>query len=150
METYLQKETVKEVDYIDYYVPEFSCEGRVKVGVKWDENASQETLLEQIVTQKYIANFPLSAEAWTTFRRTGYPRLFPAPEKYKWTYDDSFDVETQIRRLPFNNTNSNEAAEIPYIEKALGAPNAAGTQVWWDVTDWTVRDDRGWPVPDNF
>ena len=150
VETYLQKETVKEVDYIDYYVPEFSCEGRVKVGVKWDENASQETLLEQIVTQKYIANFPMSAEAWTTFRRTGYPRLFPAPEKYKWTYDDSFDVETQIRRLPFNNTNSNEAAEIPYIEKALGAPNAAGTQVWWDVTDWTVRDDRGWPVPDNF
>ena len=120
------------------------------MGVAWDDDDANEVKLEKIITQKYIANFPMSAEAWTTFRRTGYPRLFPAPEKYAWTYDNSFDVETQIRRIPFDEVDSNDQANIPGIEAALGAKNAAGTQVWWDTTDWTVRDENGWPVPNNF
>lgn len=149
-DSYIKKKTVKDVDYIDYYVPENNIAGRVTVGVAWDDDDADEVKLEKIVTQKYIANFPMSAEAWTTFRRTGYPRLFPAPEKYGWTYDNSFDVETQIRRIPFDEVDSNDQANIPGIEAALGATNAAGTQVWWDTTDWTVRDENGWPVPNNF
>ncbi len=149
-DSYIKKKKVKEVDYIDYYVPENNIAGRVTVGVAWDDDDANEVKLEKIITQKYIANFPMSAEAWTTFRRTGYPRLFPAPEKYAWTYDNSFDVETQIRRIPFDEVDSNDQANIPGIEAALGAKNAAGTQVWWDTTDWTVRDENGWPVPNNF
>jgi hypothetical protein len=38
--------------------------------------------LEAIITQKYIAlNFIDSYEAWTEFRRTGYPDVYPAPGK---------------------------------------------------------------------
>lgn len=146
----MTEEDIEDIEYIDYYVPENSIAGRVKVGVAWDEDDTNEILLEKIITQKYMANFPMSAEAWTTFRRTGYPRLFPVPEKYGWTHDNSFDVETQIRRIPFDEVNSNDMANIPSIEAALGADNAAGTQVWWDTTDWTVRDENGWPVPNNF
>lgn len=149
-DAYLQKTKVKNVDYTDYYVPSNSCKGRVTVGVKWDESDENEVKLEKIITQKYIANFPMGAEAWTTFRRTGYPRVFPVPEDKGWTYDNSFDVETQIRRIPFNMETSNDLANLSNIETALGAPNAAGTQVWWDTTDWTQRDENGWPIPDNF
>ena len=63
-----------KIVYKDYYQPEFSETDQtrgVQVGVKWDEGDSDEVKLEKIVTQKYIANFPQSAEAWTTFRRTG-------------------------------------------------------------------------------
>ena len=38
-----------------------------------------ELQLEQIITQKWIANFPLGHEAWAEFRRTGYPKLAAAP-----------------------------------------------------------------------
>lgn len=40
--------------------------------------ADFETNLERIITQKWIAIFPLGTEAWTEHRRTGYPRLLPA------------------------------------------------------------------------
>ncbi len=36
-----------------------------------------EQKLERIITQKWIAIFPDGTEAWSTFRRTGYPKLFP-------------------------------------------------------------------------
>jgi hypothetical protein len=148
-EEYMQRETVEHIDYEDYYVPEFGIQGRVTVGVKWNEEDHQEIKLEKIITQKYIANFPMGAEAWTTFRRTGYPRLFPVPERYKWTYDNSFDVELQIRRLPFSEQTETDRLNVSYVEQALGDRNAAGTRVWWDIAT-EGRDPEGKIVPVNF
>ena len=109
--------------------------------------------LEKIVTQKYIANFPQSAEAWTTFRRTGYPRLFPVVAEVNgvprnWP-DQSFDNELQIRRIPFGESTSNEQVNIPYIEAALGGANTAGTRVWWDIQT-EGRDKNNRIIPKNF
>lgn len=144
-----EKEVRTDIDYIDYYVDKNSIAGRVTVGVAWNEDDSNELKLEKIITQKYIANFPMGAEAWTTFRRTGYPRLFPVPEDKKWSYDDSFDPELQIRRLPFNESTATDKADLPNIESALGNTNAAGTRVWWDVKTET-RDEQNRIVPHNF
>ena len=74
---YMEQTKAQDIDYVDPYNNENNIAGRVKVGVKWDETNTNEEKLEKIITQKYIANFPMSAEAWTTFRRTGYPRIFP-------------------------------------------------------------------------
>lgn len=125
----------------------------VQVGVKWDESDSDEVKLEKIVTQKYIANFPQSAEAWTTFRRTGYPRLFPVVAEVNgvprnWP-DQSFDNELQIRRIPFGESTSNEQVNIPYIEAALEGANTAGTRVWWDIQT-EGRDKNNRIIPKNF
>ena len=38
---------------------------------------TQEQKLEKIIIQKYIALYPNGQEAWTEFRRTGYPKLNP-------------------------------------------------------------------------
>lgn len=148
-ETYINREVVENIDYEDYFVPEFGIKGRVNVGVKWNEADNNEVKLEKIITQKYIANFPMGAEAWTTFRRTGYPRLFPVPEKYKWTYDNSFDVELQIRRLPFNEATETDKLNVAQVEQALGSTNSAGTRVWWDIAN-ESRDAEGRIIPKNF
>ena len=145
-----------KIVYKDYYQPEFSETDQtrgVQVGVKWDEGDSDEVKLEKSVTQKYIANFPQSAEAWTTFRRTGYPRLFPVVEEVNgvprnWP-DKSFDNELQIRRIPFGESTSNEQVNIPNIEVALGGDNTAGTRVWWDVPT-EGRDENNRIIPKNF
>ncbi len=107
LEEYLARaETVKdkngrEIDYIDYYVYENSCPGRIEIGVAWNDGDSDETKLEKIITQKWLAMFPNGGyEAWTDFRRTGYPRLLPVPEENPWTGTPSFPVELQIRRIP--------------------------------------------------
>ncbi|SFT12686.1 SusD/RagB family nutrient-binding outer membrane lipoprotein [Sphingobacterium wenxiniae] len=38
---------------------------------------SNQQKLEQIITEKYIANFGVVVEPWTDYRRTGYPSLTP-------------------------------------------------------------------------
>lgn len=44
------------------------------VSPKWNAGAGDEEKLERIITQKWIAMFPNGQEAWSEFRRTGYPR----------------------------------------------------------------------------
>lgn len=40
-------------------------------------SGSSEAQLEQIITEKYIANFGVIMEPWTDYRRTGYPAITP-------------------------------------------------------------------------
>ena len=49
-----------------------------KVTVAWDAAAGNEVKLQKIITQKWIANFPEGQEAWSEYRRTGYPKLLRA------------------------------------------------------------------------
>lgn len=48
-----------------------------KVTIAWSDGATKEQKLEKIITQKWIANYPMGIEAWTEYRRTGYPELAP-------------------------------------------------------------------------
>ena len=38
--------------------------------------SSNKVKLQKIITQKWIAGFPEGQEAWSEYRRTGYPKLF--------------------------------------------------------------------------
>ncbi|MDD7455972.1 MAG: SusD/RagB family nutrient-binding outer membrane lipoprotein [Bacteroidales bacterium] len=48
-----------------------------KVTIAWSDGATTEQKLEKIITQKWIANYPMGIEAWAEYRRTGYPELAP-------------------------------------------------------------------------
>ena len=103
-----------------------------KIGVKWNEGDDNETKLEKIITQKYIALFPLSTEAWTELRRTGYPKLFPVLNTNDG--DGSIEQGEMIRRIPWVPQDPNvkklvEKSGIP----ALGGPDKQATRLWWDV-----------------
>lgn len=137
---YINRTEVKDVDYKDPLNEIHNIKGRVKVDVKWNDADSDELKLEKIITQKYIANFPMSAEAWTTFRRTGYPRLFPVFLNNM----PGVDTELQLRRIPLVET-SNNTLEIASLVEALGGPNNGGTRVFWDVP----TEQRGETSEDN-
>lgn len=107
-------------------------ESVTKIGVKWNEGDDNETKLEKIITQKYIALFPLSTEAWTEMRRTGYPKVFPVLNTDDG--DGSIMQGEMIRRIPWVPTDPKvkeiiEASAIP----ALGGPDQQATRLWWDV-----------------
>ncbi len=103
-----------------------------KIGVKWDESESNEIKLEKIITQKYIAAFPNSFEAWVDMRRTGYPKMFPVMNPDDG--DGSLQYGDIIRRCVFPNTDDASLRDIEATGlKALGGPNQQATRLWWDV-----------------
>ena len=145
IEAYLNQTNLPAVNYIDYYQRANDIEGRVTCDVKWNDADSKELKLEKIITQKWIANFPMGAEAWTTYRRTGYPRLFPV----RFNNMQGVDTELQIRRMTFTETGNN-GPEIQGITELLGGSQTAGTQVFWDINSrsWS-KDENGLIIPDN-
>ena len=103
-----------------------------KIGVAWDENDSRETKLEKIITQKYIALFPLSSEAWVDLRRTGYPKIFPVLNTDEG--DGSLGPNDLIRRQPWipSDVEVQQNIEESGLD-ALGGYDLQGTRLWWDV-----------------
>lgn len=100
------------------------------VPVKWDETASNEKKLQRIITQKWLAIFPLSSEAWAEFRRTGYPMIFPVKQNDS---NGTIDTNIQIRRMPFAEKERNaNAEEVKKAEGLLKGPDTGGTRLWWD------------------
>lgn len=99
------------------------------ITVKWDDAADFENNLERIITQKWIANFPLGIEAWSEYRRTGYPLLMQVPHNLSTVVKS----EEMARRLPYP---LREYKENPiHLQEALdnlGGDDNMATKVWWD------------------
>lgn len=101
------------------------------ITIQWKNvTGMDEQNLERIITQKWIANFPLGLEAWAEYRRTGYPKLMQVIINNS---GGKVDTERMARRLAYpqserteNSENLNEA-----ISKYLGGPDTMGTDVWW-------------------
>lgn len=104
---------------------------RSTITIAWEDDAAYfERNLERIITQKWIANFPLGAEAWSEYRRTGYPRLLPVVENKS---GGAIDTEHMIRRLwypPIEYTEN--LSNIKLAIGLLGGPDEGGTRLWWD------------------
>lgn len=153
--SYMQQTSVRDEDYVDYYDKENNLEGRVTVGVKWEDTDDNEVKLEKIITQKWLANFPMSLEAWTTFRRTGYPRLFPVKIN-QWNYSGRPDNEIQIRRIPWGDQPTTSEEIKNYNEELLpavtkdGGQNLANSPLFWDISDTWSKDAEGKVIPRNF
>lgn len=102
------------------------------ITIKWDELASTEEKQERIITQKWIANWPLGNEAWADYRRTGYPKLIPAASDGNRS-GGTVDSRRGARRMPFpseeyiSNTENVQYA----VDNYLNGPDNMGTDVWW-------------------
>ena len=133
VEAYLQKETATDYTYVDPFGDTPDMPSVTKIGVKWNEGDDRETKLEKIITQKYIALYPNSYEAWAELRRTGYPRLFPVLNPQEG--DGSLNDGDMIRRIqyPFDYYFSSDGNFVLPIASALGGPNQQATRLWWDV-----------------
>lgn len=130
--------TTTQLDFVDPVDGKNSIKALNSVPVKWDEAAGKEEKLQRIIIQKWIANFPLSTEAWAEYRRTGYPKLFPNRVN---SSNGTIDTDEQIRRLIYSdveiNTNNEELQKgIDLLNQenssAKFSGDIGGTRVWWD------------------
>lgn len=94
---------------------------------------TDEEKLEKIMIQKWIALYPNGQEAWTEYRRTGYPKLHNTITNYS---NGEVDSEVGIRRMRFPTNKSTSAEDIANLESARkllrGGLDKAGTRLWWD------------------
>ncbi len=133
LDKYMELEKAYPFTYVDPTGNDADRVSEITIGVKWEESDAPEVKLEKIITQKYIAGFPNSLEAWVDLRRTGYPRLFKMLNVQDG--DGSLKEGDIVRRLPF--PDASDPATKKDIEatglKALGGADQQATRLWWDA-----------------
>ncbi len=128
---YLADATSTFADYTDPKNSENNFSASSDITIAWEESDSDERKLERIITQKWISLFPNGQEAWSEFRRTGYPRLIPVVVNYS---GGLIDTDEFVRRTPFPTVEYNTHNEgVQTGVELLGGPDNGGTRVWWDT-----------------
>ena len=136
-EAYSQLTDKKPAGFVDAALTGKDKAAVSSVTIKWSESATLETKLERIITQKWIAMWPNGQEAWSEYRRTGYPKLFPVAKNQS---DGEIDSNKQIRRMVYpRHEYSGNRTEVMTAVKLLNAESknpangdTGGVQVWWD------------------
>jgi len=84
------------------------------------------TAIQQIITQKWIANYMGYAdETWDDYRRTGYPVLTPSPA--------ALSIDKLIpRRQNYSVTESQLNGDNYKAVIARQGPDVTSTRIWWD------------------
>lgn len=100
---------------------------------------NKEGMLEQIITQKWLAVFPNGNEAWAEFRRTDYPRL----RNHLNNRDSNIPGKMFINRLRYPNS------EIDYNADNIPAGINQSTLLWWDVANTNIPSGER-NKPNNF
>ena len=122
--------------FIDPVNPdEYNATAPSNITVAWNESDDEEVKLERIITQKYLALYPNGQEAWSEWRRTGYPRQVPVVKNLTNAGVKTSDgYKDGVRRFTYprseyqqNNENLQKA-----IQQHLGGIDNASVNVWWD------------------
>lgn len=102
------------------------------VTIAWDNAVNNEVKLQKIITQKWIAGFPDGQEAWSEYRRTGYPKLFPVVVNLS---GGSITTQYGVRRInyPQSEKDGNPGGLATGLT-LLGGSDNGGTRLWWDTT----------------
>lgn len=128
---YLTDNTSTPADFVDAINSENDIAYPSDVKIAYDPTGTNEEQLEQIITQKWIALFPDGQEAWSEFRRTGYPKIFPVVINNS---GGDIDTDIQIRRINFVQSEINtNGTNVDIATSYLKGPDNGGTRLWWDV-----------------
>jgi Starch-binding associating with outer membrane len=90
------------------------------------QNATTTSKLERIALQRYIATFPNGFEAWTEWRRTGFPKLTGTTR--------ALSASKQIpRRFTYGQSESAlNPAQLAIAIARLSGGNTQDARIWWD------------------
>ena len=117
--------------------PQYSCDLPAPSSVTAQFEGDKEQKLEKIITQKWIALYPNGQEAWTEWRRTGYPKLNPVlvntGETQGATKKDG--VRRMLYPISFYQTADGKAIyeeALHYFNNGAGGEDKASTRLWWD------------------
>jgi hypothetical protein len=86
--------------------------------------ASAANPLEEIIREKYIANF-LKVEPWHDWRRTGFPQIQPVPGAFL------SGIPVRIRTPASELANNDAHVRATGIDPGLEGMLYKGTNVWW-------------------
>lgn len=86
---------------------------------------------EQIGTQKWLALYPYSPEAWSEFRRTGFPKLYPRLNSDNTDSPASDAGSVKRTTYPPIEITANPTGVASGVTK-LGGPDKSSTKVWWN------------------
>lgn len=131
---YLGDATRKPASYTDPMGSGYNFQALSTITPVWNEGDDAETALERIITQKWIALFPLGNEAWAEYRRTGYPRFAPAPDESNLS-GGAVNSAYGARRVPYpaEEYSENRQNVLEAVRTMLQGADNAGTRLWWDV-----------------
>lgn len=98
--------------------------------VSWEDGDNK---LQKIITQKWIANYPIGFEGWNDFRRTGYPEMVPPKDNLSSDgYIGTINNLRMVRRLPYPSTEkTNNSANVAAAISMLGGSDTGSTDLWW-------------------
>ena len=123
-------------NYVDPVNADYNVNAVSNIDKKWLAGGTEEDHLEQIITQKYIANYPNGYEAWSEWKRTGYPRMFnPAYNRSNVGAQNinAAGKDLGMRRFPFHQKEiKNNGVNVTQARTYLGGADNAATNVWWD------------------
>jgi hypothetical protein len=101
------------------------------ITIAWNSSDTFEHNLQRIITQKWLAIYPDGEEAWSDFRRTGYPKLFPVVVNNS---GGAISTTSFVKRIPFAaDEDASNPKGVATGVAALGGPDNGGTRLWWDV-----------------
>lgn len=126
-DTYLENNTYTQAAYAN---PSSVTEGAgapavSTIKIQWNDAGTPEENLERIITQKWIALWPLGTEAWCEIRRTGYPKVFKLANVARYPIDIP-------NRLPFSyNEYQNNKTNVEAAVGLLGGEDTYVTRLWW-------------------
>lgn len=106
---------------------------------KWDDykNSNQkEEQLQKIITQKYLALYPNAVEAWTEYRRTGYPFIAKPADSQAPSRIGASSSCFAPERFRFGATEYSTNPNMSEVPALLGGEDQGATKLWW------VRSDR--------
>jgi hypothetical protein len=128
VDDYLQS-TRTQTAYVDPTTPGNNSPAISDVTVKWDESLGFEKKLEKIITQKWITMFPEGQEAWSEFRRTGYPKLYHILDPQ----NPLLPLGTYIKRLtfPVRVATASQAQYDAAVSAYLGGKDDETVKFYW-------------------
>lgn len=98
--------------------------------VPWSASETDAQKLERILIQKWIALYPDGMEAWSEYRRTGYPVMVPgvsAANKSGGTIPDTGPLRMPFPSSEYRNNQKGLATGL----SLLGGADNGGTKLWW-------------------
>lgn len=133
-QAYINNDSGVVEDYVDPFNSANNIQALDKATVKWNNASNNEDKLHKIINQKWLSMYPEGQEAWSEFRRTGYPKLFPVANNFSANTESGIAEGEFVKRLRFtrNERNSNEA-EVIKAREFLNGPDNEGTRLWWDT-----------------
>ncbi len=100
---------------------------------------SDEARLKQLITQKWIANFPNGMEGWADFRRSDYPDLtLPADGV---SSSATVAPESYVKRIRYPDNEHNTNVESLPEGMRTPADDRMDIRLWWDTADTKTKSD---------